>query len=577
MIDVSSEYMNLIYEDTTKVDVSINYGLYDLTGKSKATASSTDKQTFSNPANTLTSSTDKQTFSTLERNQWLLNGEVEEFPDEPNTRQWSWWSLSQSKDDGTFTANPKLIYRWQENHSAIGISLKFGDPIVQFKVSWYDVNNTQLVTRTYTNEDLTAKEYTIEEGVQNYRRIEVEVIKVLPNHYAKINSVEFGISYELAESLISLEVNENIDPNCQELASNQANIKLNNINDDFNKYSPNNKLAYLQEDQRFEITTQVVVNGVYEKVPLGVYYLKSWGNPSRYTAEFIANDLISKLDGTYRHSKFYTNATVETIINDLLSDYKLNIDTEQYTIADNVKSVQLTGYIPVCTYREALQQICFACGAVCKADRYGKLYMYRITETDVVETIDDTKKQFANDNEDTKYGAVQVTQYSYSLSDTEEVLYNDTVTGNQTITFDSPVLVTSVTGTKTSYTAYTNCIDIVGGSGTIVVKGKKYNIYEKQVTKVKADITLGITYQTLDISGIYLIGTDNTSSYVTNWLLNELDNNITQEFKWLGNPSIEIGDYVNVEVAPNSLKKAIITQNKFTYNGALLETSGVKL
>lgn len=578
MINVSTEYMNLIYEDSTKVDCQVIYGVYDLTGKSSTTPSTTDKQSFSNVSDTLVGVTDFTRYSTLERNHWLLDGNTRLFPNDTSKRRWAWWSQSQSNDEGTFENTPTLVYTWNENHTSIGLQLVFGEPVLEFRVNWYNEAGTLIDTYTYTNEDYNNKEYRIEHGVQNYRKIEIEVLKTFPNHYAKIYSISFGLEFVWNNEIINVSVDESVSPTAQEIQSNQTVVSINDIEQNYNKYNPQNRLVYLQEGQRMEVQTIVSVNGVNEFVPLGVFYLTSWGNPTEYTAEFVANDLIMKLEGQYLRSKYYENATAETIIEDLFDDYNLYVDNDaQYVIADNVKEVLLTGYIPVISYREALQQICFALGAICKVNRYGKIYIYRLEDADTVELIGHDKKQYANDNEQVKYSSVSVTEYSYKIKAELETLFEGEVTGNQTIMLSSPATNITISGTYTSFTAYASAVDIVGASGNIVVTGNTYEVYGKKVTKSRTDIPLGITTQNVDVEGIYLIGNSNTSSYVSNWFLGAIERNITNEFKWLGNPAIEIGDFVEIEVNEGYTKKAIVTKNNFTYNGALLETSEVTL
>ena len=224
-----------------------------------------------------------------------------------------------------------------------------------------------------------------------------------------------------------------------------------------------------------------------------------------------------------------------------------------------------------------MQQICFALGAICKVNRYGKIYIYRLEDANTVELIGYDKKQYANDNEQVKYSSVSVTEYSYKVKAGLKTLFEGEVTGNQTIILSSPATNITISGTYTSFTAYASAVDIVGASGNIVVTGNTYEVYEKKVTKSRAGIPLGITTQNVDVEGIYLIGNSNTSSYVSNWFLGAIERNITNEFKWLGNPAIEIGDFVEIEVNEEYTKKAIVTKNNFTYNGALLETSEVTL
>ena len=229
------------------------------------------------------------------------------------------------------------------------------------------------------------------------------------------------------------------------------------------------------------------------------------------------------------------------------------------------------------TYREALQQICFCVGAIAKTNRYNKIEIKRISNQASCETIGYDKKEFASDKENERYSSVIVTKHTYSISSEEKEVYKGEVTGTQILLLNAPCTVTSVTGTYTSYTAYANCIEIVGASGKITVNGKEYIDYSKNIYSEIEDTSVGVTKQVLSVSNIALIGKDETATYVANWLLEQLQKYITNEFNWLGNPAIETGDTVNVQVSENLYKEAIITRNTFTYNGALSEQSEVTL
>lgn len=574
MINVSNEYKQNIYKDTSKTVCSVSYGSFDVTAKNMAQANSSDKQSFTNEMNTLNKNINEYSkVATLELNEWLLDGSFENFPNEPKSDNFGWWSLKQSDANGNFEEAPTMTYTWQENHSSIGITLTMQNPIKKLTLKWYDANDTLLDEHIFENDDMSKKQYAIEYGVTNFKKLVLEFNQVLPHHYVKLNNIDFGIKYKWEDEIIDLKVTESIDITANTLASNELTVSLNNINNSFNKYNPSNRLRFLQEGQKLEVENSLIINGEKESVSLGTFYLTSWGSESEYTTKFVANDILLKLDRTFYHSKFYQNATVETIINDILSE----IEGVSYEISEELKTITLTGYIPIVTYREALQQICFCVGAIAKTNRYNKIEIKRISNKSSCETIGYDKKEFASDKENERYSSVIVTKHTYSISSEEKEVYKGEVTGTQILLLNTPCTVTSVTGTYTSYTSYANCIEIVGASGEITVNGKEYIDYSKNIYSEIEDTSVGVTKQVLSVSNIALIGKDETATYVANWLLEQLQKYITNEFNWLGNPAIETGDTVNVQVSENLYKEAIITRNTFTYNGALSEQSEVTL
>ena len=576
MINVSDKYKTKIYDDETKTTCIVTYGAYDITAKELVQTSASSTQPFSSSSETINRLTRTERYTTLENNQFLLDGNTDIFKDEVE----GWWSVEQSNANGLFEVNPILIYTWQENHTSIGLTFDVGETLFEAIIRWYNSAGNLIDTYNLVNDDIEKRNFVIEHGVTNYQRLEIEFVKVLPYHYAKFQEIAFGVEFKWQDNIVELSVEESLDTKAQEVASNQLTLVLNNIDNAFNKYNPDNRLLYLQEGQQLSVLNVAEIDGKHETVPLGVFYLTAWNNPSEYTSEFVANDLLLKLSNRqYTHSKFYNNATVQTILADLFNDFNLSYNGElQYEIDSNVANVTLTGYIPVVDYRKALQQVCIASGACTYCNRNGKIIVKRLTDGEAVDTIDYTKKAYANDEEAERYDAVAVKQYVMTQGTTTATLFSGEVNGNTTITFGAPATSIAVSGTYTSYTVYANCIDIVGASGTITVTGVRYNIYEKQVVaSLKEDMAVGITKQVMEVEGIYLIGKETTAQYVATWLLTELQKYITNEFDWLGNPSIEIGDFVTLQVAENLHKKAIIQKNRFTYTGALLETSEVAL
>lgn len=575
MINVSQTYLDEIYNDETRTIFSVTYGAYDVTAKGLATATSNGSQTFAPPSQTIDSLNDFDRHTDLEINNWVLDGSAKLFPNSPNGKVWGWWSLNLSDENGEFTTNPTLTYTWNENHTSTGITIMANNPLKEIKLYWYDSTNTLIDSYTFTNADLTVITYSIEHGVANYQKLVIEFVRTIPYHYIKIQDIMFGNEYVWDEEIIEGTVQESLDEKMQRLESKQATIKLGNIDNSYNKYNPDNKLQYLQEGQIIQIFNTAELSTGLEQVPLGQFYLTSWGSPTEYTVEFKANDLLYKLNDLYYYSKMYTNATVKTIVDDLMSSYATTVD---YVVADNIKDVQLTGYIPIISYREALQHIAFAGGGVCYVDRHGVLQIKRLTNGVSVETIDYTKKAPSQDKQSEKYNSVTVSYYSYYEGTETQELYKGEVSGTQILTFSNPASNISISGTYTSYTAYANCVQIVGASGTITVTGKPYVISEQPIIAyVSQDTSVGITKKNMPVSSVYLIGTQATATSVATWLLNCLQDDITNEFQWLGNPAIEIGDTITLQVDNNLTKTALIHKNKFTFQGALAEESEVVL
>ena len=210
-------------------------------------------------------------------------------------------------------------------------------------------------------------------------------------------------------------------------------------------------------------------------------------------------------------------------------------------------------------------------------DRYGVLQIKRLESTTPIDTINYGKKAPSQDKQAERYNSATVTLYNYKVGTTQE-LFRGNVSGKQIIPFNQPASSISVSGTYTSYNTYVNCIEITGASGEIVVSGKPYEISSMPITAyVSLDTSVGITKKNMPVDSVYLIGNETTATYVATWLLGWLQKDITNEFKWLGNPAIELGDNVTLQVDEDLTRTALVHKNNFKFNGALLETSEVVL
>lgn len=110
---------------------------------------------------------------------------------------------------------------------------------------------------------------------------------------------------------------------------------------------------------------------------IGQYYLDTWENISDTLIKFNCIDLIGILDTlTYKGGIWLTPIAMGDLITDILREVNV-----PFTIDPDLYSFPITGWIPICTYREALQQIGFAAGASITCSRQNgylkiaKMYM----------------------------------------------------------------------------------------------------------------------------------------------------------------------------------------------------------
>ena len=157
-----------------------------------STVTTTAKKDFANPA-LLPYGTDAGLLASCEQNQWVLDGTRGLL----GSKRAAFWSAEQSKDDCTFDAAPTITISLNGQFSSPGIFFYFdgseGDYCSEIVLTWYN-GEEQLATRTFAP---NSYKYFCEQQVDLYNKLVVQINKThLPNHYAKISQIFFGIVRE---------------------------------------------------------------------------------------------------------------------------------------------------------------------------------------------------------------------------------------------------------------------------------------------------------------------------------------------------------------------------------------------
>ena len=608
MLPVSEKYYPAAEATSRMWRGWVAFGLFDVTAKSDATAAA-DSQPFAPASNSIDSVKDVPPYGTCEQDQFRVDGSMRPFPLNPEAVNFGWWSSAISDDSGAFQNNPKITFTFQKPHSSIGFTFNFAETVQDITASAYN-GSTLIGTKNFTG--LNAAEAILDFPVENYNQLVFEIKRVLPNHYAKLLEIDFGIEYvydDEKQNLLGFDVLEEIDLMSNTISSNTMTVTLNNPDQRFNMYNPQNEIKFLQERQKLTEGVDLLIDGNWESVPLGQHYLSLWESPSQNSTKFTAYDITSLMGATYYNSRMYSAERGETILTELFTAAGCydELGTPMFYIHPNIRDVKLSGYVAPMSFKDALQRIAFALGAVVKVDRYGRILVYRATEETrnaiVIDkntiyqaslicgtfgagqgvilprnqvpvpnpaVIDRSLYHSPQTTLGKYYNQVNVQELSWTPKAAAETLFNGTVSGDATITFSSyPAAEVTISGTYSSAEIYACACIVHGASGTITVTGKVHQAATKTVMAKLPDIASGAVPNSLDIKDITLIGQDDTAVYIANWIIAQLQKRITQAFPWWINPAVETSDFVKVESAFGELREQQITKMHFVYDGAL--------
>lgn len=613
MIKVSDQYYDAARAPARTWRGKVSFGVFDVTARGDATAAA-EGQPFTDPAQTLDTVTTIPAVGTCELDQFKVDGSMSLFPGYPPAgMNFGWWSSEVSGADGTFADPPVITYTFTQPHSSVGLTLQFQELVQGITVTAYQ-DDAILAVKTFSGINSTLA--VLNFPVENYDKIVIEILRVQPFHYAKLLEIGFGVEYVYDDTVLTgFDVLEEIDLTSNTISSNTATITLNNLDQRFNMFNPQNEVRFLQERQQLTVTAGLLVGESYEDVPLGKFYLSKWESPTQNTTKFTAYDLLSLMDGTYYKSRLYQGERAETVLLELFGD--LNLYDAQgnalFYIHPNIRDVEISGYLAPMSYRDALQRIAFALGAVVKCDRSGKLLIYRATEETRNAIVIDQytiyqgtlmagtfaagqgiilprkvvplpnpvviDRSLYKDPKTTLgkyYNRVNVERYSWRLKAESETLYEGAVTGEAIIQFSAyPAAEVSITGTYESAEVYACACKITGATGSVTITGRVYEPLKKIVSAQLPQVTAGVAQNALDVKDVTLIAQDDMAQYVAAWLLDRLQNRITQSFPWCIIPSVEPSDFCKVETAFGEYRESQIRKMHFIYNGALTGDSEV--
>lgn len=439
----------------TKTEPVITVELTDVTAKEDSTPSITGNSTFANVSLLNNDDNILSDYMTLEWNQAVLDGSMQHLPDNLSSVGFPVFSNDMSGDDRETNDIWQFQSVFSNSHSSAGISFEFlTDFPEKILVTWYGKDGNILSNGTFYPDSLN---YACENKVENYYKVVAKFEKTtVPYRYLKIANVKYG--YDIlfrSENIIKATILEEVDPLSAELRINTLNFTVHDPSMDFNILNQKGKYSLFQSRQR--IKAKEIVNG--SPLEMGTFYLEDKESNSETEISFRAIDAIGIIDKTkFLKGRIYQDEKVSVIVSEIMQ----SAGWDRYEISEELKDITLNGYIPVCTHREALQQVAFAIRAVVDCSRSEKIRIYRQNMTSDIKLKEDrvflsgekiTAKEYVS--------KVEITMHQYEKSGESTTLFNGILSpGLNEIVFSNP-----------SY-------DISSDIGTIIESGVNYAIIQ---------------------------------------------------------------------------------------------------
>jgi len=226
---------------------------------------------------------------------------------------------------------------------------------------------------------------------------------------------------------------------------------------------------------------------------VGKFFLQSVKRIGATKYRVSAVSIVGMLLNSRHYGGIYVGIPAQEIFADVLAGVT-------YTLDPDVANATVTGYLPIATRRDNLQQLLMAVGATIKIDDGGTLY---ITAMSPVSTgVFDAKRCYIGGSVTTEKPVVcvQVTEHNYFEAGNVVTLFSDGVDGTEMIEFNQPYHSLAIEG-GTIVESGANFAKI-SARGTVTLTGKPYTHVTRVVSAGNAEVAPTDTVKT--VSNCYL-------------------------------------------------------------------------
>lgn len=516
-------------QKTYNTSVKLSFGLEDVTAKSDSTFSVTGGASYSKTANLKLDSYTVQKAATLEKNRWVLDGTWQYFPNRPSLSSYYWGLVGSTLSDSDASAGIPLmtiIITFSSTHSAYGLTFEFDNydetnyPNAMF-IQWLN-DDTVLDSATYHPSGDT---FSTENKVENYNKIAILIYGTNRAYrYPRIKSITHGVTkYFLQNEIISAKAVQEIDITGVKLPISKLTAKVYSPNDEFNLLNPQGLYSLIQSRQRIDV--QIIYGD--STYSFNRYYIDTVEVDEDKTLTISAVDAIGVMDKTEFKGNMYNDVSSSAIILEILTDAGFS---NYYSYAS---ATMLTGYIGICSHREALQKVLFAIGANASSQgSYGRIFINKnpqktTTYSDTITLTPNMRFEGTTMKLDELYTGVTVKEHSYSLEVDEwgeaktSSLYSGALKlGENKIEFSSPVSPSTITtsaGTLTETGVNYAIITTTEAVGSCNVTGRKYVDETQEVTQKLESIPPG-SQENISSVDCTLVSSENSATVASRYL-----------------------------------------------------------
>ena len=492
-----------------KNGVAISYGDIAVGAKESAVVSASEKADFVDLNELKEYNLNVKNFGNpCELYQTLLDGNPKMLSEE--LKNMGFWCNQLSAGAGIFPEDITLALQTPLSYASQGFTITFDDKnniyCKSLKITWYNMGEKVSEKQFAPDSAVFFCHNSVEafdKAVFSFRSIN------MPYNRLKIKSIDYGYgTIFYGDELRNVKVMREINPISSEIAINTCDFTLDSKSD--------------------------VVYSFQKRQPLGVYFngklmATTFVKTSKRKAERLwsvqSEDYIGLLDRVLFPGGIYKNKWNKELIKEILDTAKV-----PFLFGASAPNVDLTGYIPYTTCREALMQVLFASMLVADASSRGLVGIVKLSD-EITQTVPlERIMQGQNFDEEETVTSVEVTEHSYKPIDEPLTVYeaDESGTGEKMLVkFTEPLHSLEITnGTITQ--SGDNYAIITANNGCVLI-GKRYEHLTRIRRRDNPNTISTDAERIVSVENATLVGSSNSSAVLNHcfdWLTRTIQTNL---------------------------------------------------
>ncbi len=466
-----------------RTEFFVEYDLYDTTALQDARESTESNSSFADLSR-IKDNIFAPNYGTLEHNFFVLDGSMEEFPDNPdnlvyfskdfvqsnNNYQYAGTELYAGDDlDGPIEniyKEQKINIKFSENHTSYGLTLYFlNEYPTEIRIIWYDLAGVLKSQKLFHPDSLV---YFCNNPVEEYGEIDIIFLRALPYHNVKLQHIKYGTKVIWGNDTIkSGKLINDTDPTSDKIKTDKLEFSFVDVNEEFNLGNLSGMHRTFQRNQRM-LPFEMVMG---KKIELGTFFLDNVSTTKNIT-KMSAIDYKGMLNNfDFRSGKVYSGELAGNIIDEIMETAGIS----DYEVDQEIANTPLYGTLEIQTCQKALREVLFACGGVINTSRRTGIQIYKDTRN-VVSKIPRAQK-FSTTYEIDKYVSdINVKYKTWTLENqASEIIKGTYDKGTHVINLSIPALdMTTNAGIILEQSPYYIVLKIAENQTEAIISGKKY-------------------------------------------------------------------------------------------------------